>query len=134
MTASDMFRLLKAHAGTALRVVRSSEMLRAMPIALMRFDSHRHHNQGEQAEAYSAASLGLCTAERFSKALAQCPGLRPRSLRRRTPVIHIRDRQILRKYLLQDTSHPIQLADAGTMTWIPMIILILFVLFPKGGW
>ena len=72
MTASDMFRLLKAHAGTALRVVRSSEMLRAMPIALMRFDSHRHHNQGEQAEAYSAASLGLCTAQRFSNTLAYC--------------------------------------------------------------
>ena len=100
MTASDMFRLLKAHAGTALRIVRSSEMLRAMPIALMRFDSHRHHNHGEQAEAYSAASLGLCTAERFSKSARAVSGVAPRSLRRRTPVIHIRDRQILRKYLL----------------------------------
>ena len=103
MTASDMFRLLKAHAGTALRVVRSSEMLRAMPIALMRFDSHRHHNHGEQAEAYSAASLGLCTAERFdsAKARAQCPEL-PRGVcvAAHRAVIHIRDRQILRKYLL----------------------------------
>jgi hypothetical protein len=79
MAVSDMFRLLKAHAGTALRLVRSSGMLRTMPIALMRFDSRHHHNQGEQAEAYSAASLGLCTAERFSEALAQCPRL-PRGI------------------------------------------------------
>jgi hypothetical protein len=55
-------------------------MLRAMPIALMRFDSHRHHNHGEQAEAYSAASLGWCTAERFMQQKcsrmsgANCPG------------------------------------------------------------